>query len=147
MNKNRKEKICDYVSTGCSSRPSKPTPSVVCRAADGLETLIGRRVSCSFVLLPTLPTQSRDSRIGDPKRDEEGGLRKRFGNPRQLDAGRGEREKTSSGAEATENDFEERIEEDEPGLRAAPFCFVGGDVGSESPQKEGVATDGVALQN
>ena len=34
----------------------------------------------------------------------------------------------------------------EPGLRPAPSCVVGGDVGSESPQKQGVATSGVALQ-
>ena len=99
------------------------------------------------VLLSTVPSQNQDSRFGDPKREEGGDLRKRIGDSRQLDAGRRERKRTSSGAEATENDFEERIEEDEPGLRAAPFLFVGGDVGSESPQKEGVATDGVALQN
>ena len=35
---------------------------------------------------------------------------------------------------------------DEPGLRTAPSCVVGGDVGPESPQMDGVATSGVALQ-
>ena len=35
----------------------------------------------------------------------------------------------------------------EAGLRTAPSLVVGGDVGSESPQKEGVATAGVALQS
>ena len=147
VKKNKGEKNCDFVSTGFSSLSSGPTTSVVCCAADGLGTFTRKKVSYRDVLLSTLPTHSRDSRIGDPKRDGEGGLRKRFGNPRQLDAGREEREKTSCGAEATENDLEERIEEDELELRAAPSLFVGGDVGSESPQKEGVATDGVALQN
>ena len=147
VNENKGEKKCDFVSTGFSSMSSKPTPSVVCCAADGLGTFTRRRVSYRDVLLSTVPSQNQDSRFGDPKREEGGDLRKRIGDSRQLDAGRRERKRTSSGAEATENDFEERIEEDEPGLRAAPFLFVGGDVGSESPQKEGVATDGVALQN
>ena len=36
--------------------------------------------------------------------------------------------------------------EEEPGLRPAPSLVVGGDVGPESPQMNGVATSGVALQ-
>ena len=36
--------------------------------------------------------------------------------------------------------------EEEPGLRPAPSLFVGGDVGPKSPQMDGVATSGVALQ-
>ena len=35
---------------------------------------------------------------------------------------------------------------EEPGLRPAPSFVVGGDVGPESPQMDGVATSGVALQ-
>ena len=59
-----------------------------------------------------------------------------FGDSRQLEAGGG----------GKNNDFEENDAENS-GLRAAPFCVVGGDVGTEAPQKKkkGVATFGVAL--
>ena len=188
VNENKRKKNCVYVSAGFSPLSSKPTASVVCCAADGLGTFTGKGVSYRDVLLSSIPSQTKDSRYGDPKRKEGGDLRKRIGDSRQSDAGSGERKRTSIGAEATENDLSsipsqtkdsrfgdpkrkeggdlrERIadsqrlddgrserkritiEEDEPGLRAAPFLFVWGDVGTESPQKEGVATYDVAQQN
>ena len=145
VNVNKRKKKCDF-----SSMSSKPSPCVVCWTAEGLETLTGREVSCVNMCLSVLPTQNRDSRFGDPKREAGRGLRERFGDPRQLEAGGGESETTSSGAEATDKDFKENVFEEsvrgDTGLRPAPSLVVGGDVGSESPQKEGVATSGVALQ-
>ena len=116
-----------------TSLSSVPAPSAVCGTVEGPEAFTGRKVSGNNELLSTVPSPKKDSRFGDPKRDEGG----------QLHAGR---KRTSSGAEATENDLDEQSEADITGLRAAPSSFVGGDVGSEPPQKEGVATAGVALQ-
>ena len=172
-NEDKREKKYDRVSAVLSSMSSKPAPSVVCRTAEGLETFAGREVSCVDVCLPTLPTQDWDSRLGDPKQEAGGGTnertkdprqqkagggtKERFGDPRQLEAGGGASGKPggpwlienklekSVGVKEMENGLEESVE-DEPGLRPAPSCVVGGDVGSESPQKEGVATSGVALQ-
>ena len=172
-NEDKREKKYDRVSAVLSSMSSKPAPSVVCRTAEGLETFAGREVSCVDVCLPTLPTQDWDSRLGDPKQEAGGGTNERtkdprqqkagggtkeiFGDPRQLEAGGGASGKPggpwlienklekSVGVKEMENGLEESVE-DEPGLRPAPSCVVGGDVGSESPQKEGVATSGVALQ-
>ena len=143
-----------------TSLSSEPAPSAVCGTVEGPEAFTGRKVSGSDVLLPTLPTQNKDSSFGGPQREAGATLNERTGVFSQPDARRGER---SGGAEATVNEFEERFEADVTGLRAAPSLFVGGDVGTESPteeggatrgvapsrrnQKEGVATCGVALQN
>ena len=116
-----------------TSLSSEPAPSAVCGTVEGPEAFTGRKVSGSNELLSTVPSPKKDSRFGDPKREEGG----------QLDAGRRESKRTSSGAEATENDLEERSEADVTGLRAAPSLFVGGDVGTESPTEEGGVTRGV----
>ena len=134
-NENMREKIYDSGSTVLSSMSSKPAPSAVCWTVEGLETFTGRKVSCRDICLPTLPTQDGDFIFGDPTQEAGG----------------------------RENELEERSGEEVTGLRPAPSLFVGGDVGTESPQKKkewpqevwpsrsnwkkGVATCGVALQN
>ena len=143
-NENKREKKYDRVSAVLSSLSSKPAPSVACWTGEGLEAFTGRKVSCVDVCLPTLPTQDWDSRLGDPKQEAGGGTKERFGDPRQQEAEGGASEKPG-GPWLMENGLEESVG-DEVGLRPAPSYVVGGDVGSESPQKEGVATAGVALQ-
>ena len=129
--RNKRKKKCEF-----SSVSSKPAPCAVHWTGAGRGTFTGRKVSDVNMCLNVLPTQNRDSRVGDLKEKAGGGQRKMFGDSRQLEAGGGE----------TNNDFEENDAENS-GLRAAPFCVVGGDVGTEAPQKKkkGVATFGVAL--
>ena len=130
---NKSVKKCFSGSTALST---KPAPCGVHWTGAGLETFTGRKVSDVNMCLNVLPTQNRDSRVGDLKEKAGGGQRKMFGDSRQLEAGGGE----------TNKEFEENDAENS-GLRAAPFCVVGGDVGTEAPQKKkkGVATFGVAL--
>ena len=156
-NVKKREKNCDRVPAVPSSMSSKPAPSVVCRAAEGLEAFTGEKVSCVDMCLPTLPPKDWDSRLRDPKQEAGGGTRERSEDSRQQEAAGGSSEKPGGpwlmenklencvGAEVMEKRPEECVG-DEPGLRPAPSYVVGGDVGSESPQKEGVATSGVALQ-
>ena len=128
-----------------TSWSSRPAPSAGCGTAEGPGAFTGRRVSFIDALLPTIPTQNKDSSFGGPRREEgttmdDFEMRERSRSS-QPDDRRGER---GGGAEATVNDLERRSEADVTGLRAAPFLFVGGDVGTESPQEEGGATRGVA---
>ena len=133
---------------------SKPAPSVVCRTAEGLEAFTGKKVSCVDMCLPVLPSKDWDSRLRDPRQEAGGGTRERSEDSRQQEAAGGSSEKPGVmentlencvGADVMENRIEECVGE-ELGLRPAPSYVVGGDVGSESPQKEGVAAVGVALQ-
>ena len=169
---NKREKRFDRVSTVLSSMSSEPAPSVVCWPMEGLETCTGREVSCIDVCLHTIPTQDWDSRFGDleqkavgsmkerpidPRQQKSGGGAKgRFGDSRQQEArgdstvrfGDSRQQEAGGGASERCGDPWQQDEGvgDEPGLRTAPSCVVGGDVGPESPQMDGVATSGVALQ-
>ena len=171
--KNKREKKYDRVSTVLSSMSSEPAPSVVCWPMEGLETSTGREVSYVDVCLPTIPTQDWDFRFGDLKQKAVGGMKERPFDPRQQKAGGGTKGRSGDPRQqearggSTERFGDSRQQEagggasercgdpwqqqdegvgDEPGLRTAPSCVVGGDVGPESPQIEGVATSGVALQ-
>ena len=131
-----------------TSLSSEPTPSAGGGTAEGPEAFTGRKVSDCGMLLPTISTQNKDSSFGGPRRLEgasvnDSVLRASARFSPHSDSRRGER---SGGAEATVNDWGRRSEADVAGLRAAPFSFVGGDVGTKVPTEEkGVATAGVAL--
>ena len=135
MYKSDREGDCSRGSTTQSSKflSSKPAPRAVHWAGVGLETFFGEKVSPVDVFCsPTVPTQDWDSIPGDPK----------------LAEGEGASEKTGSAeVGVTDEDIFEERTRDASGLRPAPSLFVGGDVGTEAPQKkkEGVATAGVAL--
>ena len=155
----KREKKFDRESTVISSLSSVPAPSVVCWTAEGLEACTGKRVSDVDVNLHVISTQNWDPRGGDPKHKAVVNLRERsiatkqqqsdgeektrfgdsrqqearevstsFGDPRQLEAGEGRNEWSGD----TWIQCEERVG-DEPGLRTALFCVVGGDVGPEVP--------------
>ena len=155
----RRKKKFDRESTVTSSLSSVPTPSVVCWTAEGLEACTGERVSGVDVNLHVISTQNWDFRVGDPKHRAVDNLNERsivteqqqsdgeektrfgdsrqqearevstsFGDPRQLEAGDGRSER--SGVSWLQS--EEGVG-DEPGLRTALFCVVGGDVGPEVP--------------
>ena len=135
MYKSKREGDCSRGSTTQSSKflSSKPAPRAVHWAGVGQETFIGEKVSPVDVFCsPAIPTQDWDSIPGDPK----------------LEEGEGTCGITGSAEFGImdEDIFEERTR-DASGLRPAPSLFVGGDVGTEAPQKkkEGVATAGVAL--
>ena len=202
----RREKGFDRESTVLSSMSSVPTPSVVCWPVEELEACTGRKVSGIDVHLHTIPTQDWDSRFGDPEQRAVGNLREgpldpgqqksgggvktRFGDSRQQEArgvstSFGDSRQLEAGEGTSERSDDPWMQQDEgvgnvPGLRPAPSCVVGGDVGPEvptdvrsgyswcspprkmykrcrkrravgdkgpeSPQMDGVATSGVALQ-
>ncbi len=135
MYKSKREGDCSRGSTTQSSKilSSKPAPRAVHWAGVGQEPFTGGKVSPVDVFCsPTLPTQEWDSIPGDPKLEEGEGTCGITG---------------STEVEEMEGDIFEKRTRDASGLRPAPSLFVGGDVGTEAPQKkkEGVATAGVAL--
>ena len=133
---NKRENECSSESTVLSSMSSKPAPCVVHWTGGGLETFTGSKVSpVDVVCLPTLPTQDWDSIAGDPKQEAGGGTKERIEDLQQLEA---------EGEKEVLKDRSEECFREDTGLRTAPFYFVGGDVGTEAPQKEEAATFGVA---
>ena len=135
MYKSKREGDCSRGSTTQSSKflSSKPAPRAAHWAGVGQETFTGGKVSPVDVFCsPAIPTQEWDSIPGVPKLEEGEGTCGITG---------------STDVEVMEEDIFVKRTRDASGLRPAPSLFVGGDVGTEAPQKkkEGVATAGVAL--
>ena len=138
-----KDKVEMKRKTRKKGKRKKPAPCAVHWTGAGQGTFTWSKVSPVNVLCsPAVPTQDWDSIPGDPKQEEEGGPAVPTqdwdsipGDPKQEEEG------------GTSGKVFEECAGDVTGLRPAPSLFVGGDVGTEAPQKkkEGVATAGVAL--
>ena len=132
---NKSEREGDYISgsTTLSSLSSKPAPRAVHWAGVGLETFFGEKVSPVDVLCsPAVPTQDWDSIPGDPELVEGEGT---SGKAESAEVGVMEEREIFSEAGVSEHMLEE-CARDVSGLRAAPSFVVGGDVGTEAPQKK-----------